>query len=331
MAIHIRRREFIVTLGGAAAAWPLAARAQQPAMPIVGFLGTTTPDDFMDRVAAFREGLKDPGYVEGRNVLVEYRWPEGHYDRLPSLAADLVRRQVAVIAATGGEPSALAAKAATTTIPIVFSIGGDPVRVGLVASLNRPGGTITGMNFFQPDLGAKRLGLLHELLPQATVIGILVNPTFTDAEAEARDATQAATLLGLQTQIVRARTVDEFSTAFATLAQQKVAGLVLGNDAFFSRERQQLLALAARYDMPAIYCWREFALDGGLMSYAPSLTQGYRQVGIYVGRILKGEKPADLPVQRPTKFEFAINLKTAKTLGLTFPPGLLAIADEVIE
>ena len=315
MAIHIRRREFIVTLGGAAAAWPLAARAQQPAMPIVGFLGTTTPDDFMDRVAAFREGLTESGYVEGRNVLVEYRWPEGHYDRLPSLAADLVRRQVAVIAATGGEPSALAAKAATTTIPIVFSIGGDPVRVGLVASLSRPGGTITGVHYFQPDLGAKRLGLLHELLPQATVIGILVNPTFTDAGAEARDATQAATLLGLQTQIVRARTVDEFSTAFATLAQQKVAGLVLGNDAFFFRERQQLLALAARYDMPAIYCWREFALDGGLMSYAPSLTQGYRQVGIYVGRILKGEKPADLSVQRPTKFEFVINLKTAKTLG----------------
>ena len=331
MAIHIRRREFIVTLGGAAAAWPLAARAQQPAMPIVGFLGTTTPDDFMDRVAAFREGLKDSGYVEGRNVLVEYRWPEGHYDRLPSLAADLVRRQVAVIAATGGEPSALAAKAATTTIPIVFSIGGDPVRVGLVASLSRPGGTITGVHYFQPDLGAKRLGLLHELLPQATVIGILVNPTFTDAEAEARDATQAATLLGLQTQIVRARTVDEFSTAFATLTQQKVAGLVLGNDAFFTAKRQQLIALAARYDMPAVYPWREFALDGGLMSYAPSLTQGYRQVGIYVGRILKGEKPADLPVLQPTKFEFVINLKTAKTLGLTFPPGLLAIADEVIE
>ena len=331
MATHIRRRELIAALGGATVAWPLVGRAQQPAMPIVGFLGTTTPDDFMDRVAAFREGLKDSGYVEGRNVLVEYRWPEGHYDRLPSLAADLVRRQVAVIAATGGEPSALAAKAATTTIPIVFSIGGDPVRVGLVASLSRPGGTITGVHYFQPDLGAKRLGLLHELLPQATVIGILVNPTFTDAEAEARDATQAATLLGVQTEIVGAHAVDQFSTAFATLAQKKVGGFVMANDAFFFRERHQLLALAARYDMPAIYCWREFALDGGLMSYSPSLTQGYRQVGIYVGRILKGEKPADLPVQRPTKFEFVINLQTAKTLGLTFPPGLLAIADEVIE
>jgi len=327
----MRRREFITLVGGAAAGWPLVARAQQPAMPVVGFLGTTTPDDFADRVAAFREGLKEVGYVEGQNVVIEYRWPEGHYDRLPTLASDLVRRQVAVIAAVGGEPSALAAKAATTTIPIVFSIGGDPIRVGLVSNLNRPGGNITGVNFFQSDIGAKRLGLIHELLPKATVIGFLVNPTFTDAEAEIRDANEAAIRLGLQTHTVEARTVDEFDNAFATLAQQKVEAIFLANDAFFFRERRRLIALAARYDMPAVYNWREFAVDGGLMSYSPSLTQGYRQVGIYTGRILKGEKPANLPVQQPIKFEFVINLKTAKALGLTFPSGLIAIADDVIE
>jgi putative ABC transport system substrate-binding protein len=242
-----------------------------------------------------------------------------------------VRRQVAVIAAVGGEPSALAAKAATATIPIVFSIGGDPIRVGLVTNLNRPGGNITGVNFFQSDIGAKRLGLMHELLPKATVIGILVNPTFTDAEAEIRDANEGAVRLGLQTHIVEASTVEEFDAAFATFAQQKVDALLLANDAFFFRERGRLIALAARYGMPAVYNWREFAVDGGLMSYSPSLTQGYRQVGIYTGRILKGEKPANLPVQQPTKFEFIINLKTAKALGLTFPSGLIAIADEVIE
>jgi putative ABC transport system substrate-binding protein len=327
----MRRREFITHLGGSAVAWPLAARAQQPAMPVVGFLGTTTPDDFAERVAAFRGGLKEAGYVEGQNVVVEYRWPEGHYDRLPTLAADLVRRHVAVIAAVGGEPSPRAAKAATATIPIVFSIGGDPVKLGLVPSLNRPGGNITGVNYFQSELGSKRLGLLHELLPKVAVIGMLVNPTFADSEAEIRDATRAALPLGLQIHTVEARAVDEFDTAFATLAQKKVGAILLANDAFFLRERLQLIALAARYDMPAVYFWREFAVDGGLMSYSPSLAQGYRQVGIYVGRILKGEKPADLPVLQPTKFEFVINLKTAKTLGLTFPPGLLAIADEVIE
>ena len=327
----MRRRDFIALVGGAAVVWPLVSRAQQPAMPVVGFLGTTTPDDFADRVAAFREGLKEVGYVEGQNVVIEYRWPEGHYDRLPTLASDLVRRQVAVIAAVGGEPSALAAKAATTTIPIVFSIGGDPIRVGLVSNLNRPGGNITGVNFFQSDIGAKRLGLIHELLPKATVIGFLVNPTFSDAEDEIRDANEAAVRLGLQTHTVEARTVDEFDNAFATLAQQKVEAIFLANDAFFFRERGRLIALAARYGMPAVYNWREFAVDGGLMSYSPSLTQGYRQVGIYSGRILKGEKPANLPVQQPTKFEFVINLKTAKALGLTFPSGLIAIADDVIE
>ena len=327
----MRRRDFISLVGGSTVAWPLAARAQQQAMPVVGFLGTTTPDDFADRVAAFRGGLKEAGYIEGKNVVVEYRWPEGNYDRLPTLAADLVRLQVAVIAAVGGEPSPLAAKAATATIPIVFSIGGDPVRLGLVASLNRPGGNITGVNFFQSDLGAKRLGLLHELLPKASVIGMLVNLTFGDAETHVRDAKEAALPLGVQIHVVRARTTDDFDTAFATLAQQKIDALLLANDAFFLSERRKLIALAARYAIAAVYFWREFAVDGGLMSYSPSLSQAYRQVGIYTGKILNGAKPADLPVAQATKFEFVINLKTAKTLGLTFPSGLLAIADEVIE
>jgi len=327
----MRRRDFISLVGGSTVAWPLATRAQQQAMPVVGFLGTTTPDDFADRVAAFRGGLKEAGYIEGKNVVVEYRWPEGNYDRLPTLAADLVRLQVAVIAAVGGEPSPLAAKAATATIPIVFSIGGDPVRLGLVASLNRPGGNITGVNFFQSDLGAKRLGLLHELLPKASVIGMLVNPTFGDAETHVRDAKEAALPLGVQIHVVRARTTDDFDTAFATLAQQKIDALLLANDAFFLSERRKLIALAARYAIAAVYFWREFAVDGGLMSYSPSLSQAYRQVGIYTGKILNGAKPADLPVVQATKFEFVINLKTAKTLGLTFPSGLLAIADEVIE
>ena len=327
----MRRRDFISLVGGSTVAWPLAARAQQQAMPVVGFLGTTTPDDFADRVAAFRGGLKEAGYIEGKNVVVEYRWPEGNYDRLPTLAADLVRLQVAVIAAVGGEPSPLAAKSATATIPIVFSIGGDPVRLGLVASLNRPGGNITGVNFFQSDLGAKRLGLLHELLPKASVIGMLVNLTFGDAETHVRDAKEAALPLGVQIHVVRARTTDDFDTAFATLAQQKIDALLLANDAFFLSERRKLIALAARYAIAAVYFWREFAVDGGLMSYSPSLSQAYRQVGIYTGKILNGAKPADLPVVQATKFEFVINLKTAKTLGLTFPSGLLAIADEVIE
>jgi len=327
----MRRRDFISLVGGSTVAWPLAARAQQQAMPVVGFLGTTTPDDFADRVAAFRGGLKEAGYIEGKNVVVEYRWPEGNYDRLPTLAADLVRLQVAVIAAVGGEPSPLAAKAATATIPIVFSIGGDPVRLGLVASLNRPGGNITGVNFFQSDLGAKRLGLLHELLPKASVIGMLVNLTFGDAETHVRDAKEAALPLGVQIHVVRARTTDDFDTAFATLAQQKIDALLLANDAFFLSERRKLIALAARYAIAAVYFWREFAVDGGLMSYSLSLSQAYRQVGIYTGKILNGAKPADLPVVQATKFEFVINLKTAKTLGLTFPSGLLAIADEVIE
>jgi putative ABC transport system substrate-binding protein len=326
---HTRRRELITLLGGAAA-WPLAVGAQQP-IPVIGFLGTTTPDDFASRIAAFREGLKETGYIEGRNVAIEYRWPEGRYDRLPMLAADLVRRQVAVIAAVGGEPSPLAAKAATATIPIVFSMGGDPVRLGLVASLNRPGGNITGVNFFFSELGAKQLGLLHDLLPKAKVIGMLVNPNFADAEAHAKDVQEAALSLGLQIYVVRASAVDEFDSAFATLVRQKVDGLLLANDAFFISERRPLIALAARHALPAVYFWREFAVDGGLMSYSPSFVQAYRQAGIYTGKILKGAKPADLPVVQANKFEFVINLKTAKALGLDIPLKLHAFADEVIE
>jgi putative ABC transport system substrate-binding protein len=327
----MRRREFISLVGGAVAAWPLAARAQQAAMPVVGFLGTTTASDFTDRVAAFREGLKEAGYIEGQNIVIEYRWPEGNYDRLATLAADLVRRHVAVIAAVGGEPSPLAAKAATGTIPIVFSSAGDPVKLGLVANLNRPDGNITGVYFLSSELGAKRLGLLHELLPKVSAIGMLVNPTFADAETYVGTVKEAALPLGVQIHAVRASTADDFDTAFAALAQQNVEALLLANDAFFLSERRRLIALAARYAIPAVYFWREFAVDGGLMSYSPSLVQAYRQVGIYTGKILNGAKPADLPVAQATKFEFVINLKTAKALGLTFPPGLLAIADEVIE
>jgi ABC-type uncharacterized transport system substrate-binding protein len=327
----MRRREFITLLGSGAAIWPFAARAQKPTVPVVGFLGTTAAHEFTDRVTAFREGLKETGYVEGQNVVIEYRWPEGNYDRLPALAADLVRRQVAVIAAVGGEPSPLAAKSATTTIPIVFSIGSDPIKLGLVASLNRPGGNITGVNFFQSELGAKRLSLLRVLLPNITAVGMIINPRFAEAEAHARDAREVALSLGLQLHVASASTADEFDAAFSSLDKQKVGALLLANDAYFLSQRQKLIALAADYRMPAIYFWREFAVDGGLMSYSPSLLQAYRQVGIYTGQILKGAKPADMPVVQPTKFEFVINLKTAKALGLTIPEGLLNAADEVIE
>ena len=326
----MRRRDFIKVIAGSATAWPVTARAQQP-MPVIGYLGTTTADDFTSRLAAFREGLKQTGYIEGQNVVIEYRWPEGHYDRLPMLAADLVRRQVAVIAAVGGEPSPLAAKAATATIPIVFSLGTDPVRLGLVASLNRPTGNMTGVYFLQSELGAKRLGLLHEVLPKATVIGLLVNPNFAESEFHAKQAQEAARALGVQILVVRASTVDEFDTAFSVLVQQRATGLFHANDAFFISERRPLIALAARHRLPTIYPWREFVVDGGLMSYSPSLVQAHRLAGEYTGKILKGAKPADLPVVQPNKFEFVINLKTAKELDLTFPPGLFAIADEVIE
>jgi putative ABC transport system substrate-binding protein len=327
----VRRREFITLLGGAAAAWPLAARAQQPAMPVVGYLSTGSPGPYVDRVRAFRQGLGETGYVEGRNVTVEYRWAEGQYDRLPAMATDLVRRQVAVIA-SGGLPTALAAKAATTTIPIVFMLGVDPVKVGFAASLNRPGGNLTGVSNLNAEVGPKRLELLHELIPTADIIALLVNPTNPPlAETLSRDLQAAARALGLQLHVLHASTEGDFDAAFATLARLGAGALVIADDPFLVSRSEQLATLTIRHAVPAITSNREFAEAGGLMSYGGSTADAYRQVGVYTGRILKGEKPADLPVMQRTKFEFLINLKTAKALGLTIPPGVLAIADDVIE
>jgi putative ABC transport system substrate-binding protein len=328
----VRRRDFITLVGGAATGWPVAARAQHAAIPVVGFMNILdSAESASNLVAAFHQGLKETGFVNGQNVAVEYRWAQGQYDRLPQLAADLVHRKVAVIAATGGEPSPQSAKAATQTIPVVFTANGDPVREGLVASLNSPGGNVTGFTIFGPAAVTKRAELMHELVPKASVIGYLMNPNHPSGEIEMQAAEAAARSLGKEIPIFRASNESELDTAFTMMVQQRVSALVVASDPFFYSRPGKLASLAARHGIPAIYYLPEFVRAGGLMSYGNDLTDMYRLVGVYVGRILKGEKPADLPVMQSTKFDFVINLKTAKTLGLSISPALLATADEVIE
>jgi putative tryptophan/tyrosine transport system substrate-binding protein len=324
----MKRREFITLLGGAAA-WPLAARAQQPAMPVIGFLGSTSADPVAYLIAAFRQGVREAGYVKGRNVAIEYRWAQDQHDRLPDLAADLVRRQVTVIAAD--TTSSIVAKAATTTIPIVYTGGGDPVKLGLVASLNRPGGNVTGVTFVVAELGAKQLGLLHELQPGAVRVGVLVDPNYAPSQSFVSDVQAAALSIGKQIEVLEAPTGRDIDTVFARLAQKPIDALLVGPGPLMNNRHVQLATLAARHTLPAIANTRGFPEAGLLMSYGTSITDAYRQAGVYTGRILKGEKPADLPVIQSSKFEFVINLNTAKAFGLSFPPGLLAIADEVIE
>jgi putative ABC transport system substrate-binding protein len=327
----IRRREFITLLGGTAAAWPIAARAQQATMPVIGFLHSQTPDALAERLRGLRRGLKDTGYVEGESVAIDYRWAENQNDRLPALAADLVRRQVAVIAAIG-PPPALAAKAATTTIPIVFAVPDDPVRLGLVASLSRPGSNATGINFFVAELIAKRLELLRELVPAAVRVAVLVNPDDTQiTPLILRDVEAAARAMGLQIQVVRASTSREINAAFASFARERPDALFLGADPFFTSRRMQLTHLASRHAIPAVYSVRDYVDAGGLISYGTDVTDAWRQVGVYAGRILKGAKPADLPVMQINKFELVINAQAATMLGLAVPSSLLATADEVIE
>jgi putative ABC transport system substrate-binding protein len=326
----MRRREFIGLLGGAAAAWPLAARAQQP-MPVIGFLNSLGPNDRPNLPAAFRRGLGETGFVDGRNVAIEYRFAENQHDRLPALAADLVSRKVNVIAATGGGASVLAAMAATKTIPVVFTTAGDPVQEGYVTSLNRPGGNVTGVSWFHGLLAGKALGLLHELVPNAAVVALLVNPKLPESARTRSDAQEAARALGRQLLILDASTASEIDAAFATMRERRAGALLIGADPFFSSRLQQIVALAARDAIPAMYVNREFVEEGGLTSYGNDTADSYRRAGVYVGRILNGASPADLPVDQATKFEFLINLRTAKKLGLDVPPGLSARADEVIE
>jgi len=327
----MRRRGFIALLAGTAAAWPLTAHAQRPSVPSIGFLSTRSPDEAAPFTAAFRQGLKEIGLVEGENVTLDFRWANLQYDRLPALAAELIRNRVTVIAAVGGIHSGLAAKAATSTIPVVFVSAGDPVEFGLVPSLSRPGGNITGISMVTVALAPKRLELLNESVPPPGVIAMLVNPTSPYLGPETKDVQAAARTLGREVRVFNARAEREIDAAFATLVQQRAAGVLVSGDPFFDSQRDRLVALAARHAVPAIYQWREFATIGGLMSYGSSITDAYRQAGVYTGKILRGSKPADLPVIQPTKYELVINLKTAKALGLTIPPSVLLRADEIIQ
>jgi putative ABC transport system substrate-binding protein len=327
----MRRRQFVSLSGIATAAWSLAALAQQSSMPVIGFLSSRSPGESASNVDAFHQGLKETGYVDGANVSIEYRWAEGQYDRLPALAAELVRRQVAAIVATGGNAPALAAKAATEKIPIVLISGSDPVRAGLVASLNRPGGNVTGVTFIATALLAKRLELLHQLVPKATRVGVLVNPSYPDSDLQQQELRAAAEAMKQQVHVVTASTVGDIDAAFATFVQQRPDALLVANDPFFDSRRAQIVALAEHHTLPAIYPDRAYAAEGGLVSYGSSLADSYRRVGIYAGRILKGAKAADLPVEQPTTIELIINLKTAEALGLTIPPSILSRADEVID
>jgi len=327
----MQRREFITAIAGVAAAWPLTLRAQQQAMPVVGLLSSRSPAEAASDLAAFRHGLGQTGYFEGKNVTIEYRWAEGHYDRLPAMAAELVARQVAVIAAVGGEPSGLAAKAATATIPIVCTLGGDAVAAGLVAHLNRPGGNITGVTIMGLEMGPKRVELAHQLVPNGTALATLINSKFPLTLAEAHDMQAAAHALDLQLTVLDASTEGEIDAVFASLARQKVDALLINTDPFLFGQREQIVQLAARYKIPTLYFLREFVDAGGLMSYGPNINNGYRQAGIYVGRILKGENVGELPIVQPTKFDLVINLRTASALGLEIPTNLLVRADEVIE
>jgi len=327
----MRRREFITLLCGSAAVWPVGARAQQKGVPLIGFLNTQSADSFSHLVAGFQQGLSEAGFLEGQNIQIEYRWAEGRYDRLPELANDLVHRGIAVLVATGGEPAALAAKGSTQTIPIVFLIGGDPVRIGLVSGMNRPGGNATGATLLSTEIEVKRLGLLKELLPKANLIAALINPDFPLAEARRQDVLEAASRVGLKTIVVTARSESEFEPAFTTAIEQRADALMVFAEPLFNSRREQLATLAERYKLPAIYEVREYALAGGLMSYGADIVGLYREVAHYTARILRGEKPSDLPIIQPTKFQTVINLKSAKALGLTVPPTLLATADDVIE